>query len=189
MRIRKGPWATVLLKAPLPASFSNERRKAMITGTAVAPLKGTRKRLANDPFRLLENRFARLLDEPFGAFLPFVPEEPLQLTAWMPPCDIYETDKDIVIKMELPEVKKENVFVNVEENILTIRGERKFEEEVKKENYHRMERSYGEFLRTFTLPPFIDVNKIIAEFKEGLLFLHLPKREEAKLRQIEVKVK
>jgi HSP20 family protein len=161
----------------------------MITGTALAPQKGLRKRQMLDPLRLLENRFARLFEEPYGTFLPFVPEEALAFTAWAPPCDIYETDKDLVIKMEIPEVKKENVFVNVEENILTIRGERKFEEEVKKENFHRMERSYGEFLRTFTLPPFIDVNKIVAEFKEGLLFLHLPKREEAKLRQIEIKVK
>lgn len=73
--------------------------------------------------------------------------------------------------------------------MLAIRGERKFEEEVKRENFHRVERTYGEFLRSFTLPTFIDANKILAEFKDGLLVVTLPKREESKPKQIEVKVK
>ncbi|HSE96750.1 MAG TPA: Hsp20/alpha crystallin family protein [Blastocatellia bacterium] len=163
----------------------------MITGTAMAPLKGLRKTAMTDPFRFFQNRFARLLEEPFGEFLPFVPvqEEMLPLAAWVPPCDVYETEKELIIKLEIPGVKKEDVLINVEENVLWIRGERKFEEEFKKENYHRMERRYGEFLRSFVLPPFIEINKIYAEFKEGLLYLYLPKTEEARPKLIEVKVK
>jgi HSP20 family protein len=122
------------------------------------------------------------LFEPFG-------EETLPLTTWVPACDIYETDKEIVVKAELPGLKKEDVFVSLDNNVLMIRGERKFEGEVKRENFHRVERTYGEFLRSFTLPTFIDSNKILAEFKDGLLMVTLPKREEAKPKQIEVKVK
>jgi HSP20 family protein len=121
-------------------------------------------------------------------FEPFA-EETLPLTTWVPSCDIYETDKEIVVKAELPGLKKEDVFVSLENNVLMIRGERKFEEDVKRENYHRVERTYGEFLRSFTLPTFIDANKILAEFKDGLLMVTLPKREEAKPKQIEVKIK
>jgi HSP20 family protein len=116
-------------------------------------------------------------------------EEGLPLTAWAPACDVFETDKALVIKAELPEVKKENVFVTMENNILTIRGERKFEEEKKRDNYHRIERSYGEFMRSFTLPPFVDATKINAEFKDGMLNITLPKLAEATPKQIEVKVK
>jgi HSP20 family protein len=157
----------------------------MQSGTAMAPIKSLRNLLANDPFYMLQNRLNRLIDFPLA---PFV-EETLPLTTWVPACDIYETDKEIVVKAELPGIKKEDVFVSIENNLLTIRGERKFEEEVKRENFHRVERSYGEFLRSFTLPAFIDPTKILAEFKEGLLMVFLPKREEAKPKQIEVKVK
>ena len=156
----------------------------MQPGTAMAPIKSLRN-LTTDPFYLLQNRLNRLVDFPFA---PFV-EEALPLTTWVPPCDIYETEKEIVLKAELPGLKKEDVFVSLENNVLTIRGERRFEEEVKRENFHRVERSYGEFLRSFTLPTFIDANKILAEFKDGLLWVFLPKREEAKPKQIEVKVK
>jgi HSP20 family protein len=90
--------------------------------------------------------------------------------------------------MELPEMKREDVHVTVENNILTLRGERKFEETVARENFHRIERNYGEFLRTFTLPAFIDGNKIFAEFKEGMLTVTLPKNATAIPKQIEVKV-
>jgi HSP20 family protein len=94
-----------------------------------------------------------------------------------------------VVMAELPEVKKEDVYVSIENNMLTILGERKFSEEMKKENYHRFERSYGEFMRSFTLPSFVDANKVNAEFKDGVLRVTLAKREEAKPKQIEVKVK
>ena len=89
----------------------------------------------------------------------------------------------------MPEVKKENVYVSIDNNLLTIRGERKFSEETNKENYHRVERSYGEFMRSFTLPSFVDANTVNAEFKDGVLRVILAKREEAKPKQIEVKVK
>ena len=157
----------------------------MQPGTALAPIKSLRNLMTTDPFFLLQNRLNRLIDFPLA---PFV-EEALPLTTWVPACDIYETEKEIVLKAELPGLKKEDVFVSIENNVLTIRGERKFSEEVKREDFHRVERSYGEFLRSFTLPTFIDANKILAEFKDGLLMVTLPKREEAKPKQIEVKVK
>jgi HSP20 family protein len=132
----------------------------------------------------------RFLEEPFTPFRPFLhTEETMPFTAWMPLCDIYETDKELVLKMELPEMKKEDVFVTVENNLLTIRGERKFDETLERENFHRIERHYGEFLRTFTLPAFVDGNKIFAEFKDGLLTVTLPKNTAAIPKQIEVKVK
>lgn len=153
----------------------------MQPGTAMAPIKSLRNLMTTDPFYLLQNRLNRLF-EPFA-------EETFPLTTWVPACDIYETGKEIVVKAELPGLKKEDVLVSIENNVLMIRGERKFEEEVKRENFHRVERTYGEFLRSFTLPTFIDANKILAEFKDGLLTIALPKREEAKPKQIEVKVK
>jgi HSP20 family protein len=158
----------------------------MKPATAVAPIQPARKVAALDPFRFFQNRWNRLFD----TFPPFLEEEmPLTtLTTWMPACDVYETDKELIIKAELPGVKKENVFVGLEANTLTIHGERIFEE-TKNETYHRVERTYGEFMRTFTLPAFIEPTQIVAEFKEGLLTVTLPKREEAKPKQIEVKVK
>jgi len=157
----------------------------MQTGTAMAPIKSLRDLLTTDPFYLLQNRLNRLFDFPIAPFT----EETYPLTNWVPACDIYETAKEIVVKAELPGLKKEDVFVSLEGNVLMIRGERKFEEEVKRENFHRVERNYGEFLRSFTLPAFIDPSKILAEFKDGLLWVFLPKREDAKPKQIEVKVK
>ena len=157
----------------------------MQPGTAMAPIKSLRNLVTTDPFYLLQNRFNRMFDFPLAPFA----DETFPLTNWVPACDIYETPKEIVVKAELPGLKKEDVFVTLENNVLTIRGERKFEEEVKRENFHRVERNYGEFLRSFTLPTFIDANNILAEFKDGLLWVFLPKREEAKPKQIDVKVK
>ena len=111
------------------------------------------------------------------------------LATWMPACDIYENNNEIVVKVELPEVKREDVRVSIENNILTIHGERKLSEETKKENYHRVERNYGEFTRSFTLPGFVDTNKVNAEFKDGILRVTLAKREEAKPKYVEVNVK
>jgi HSP20 family protein len=90
--------------------------------------------------------------------------------------------------MELPEMRKEDVHVTLENNVLALRGERKFEEKVDRENYHRIERKYGEFMRTFTLPTFVEGTKVLAEFKEGMLTVTLPKNEKALPRQIEVKI-
>jgi HSP20 family protein len=132
----------------------------------------------------------RFLEDPYTTFRPFLPtEENMPLTAWKPLCDIYETDKELVLKMELPEMKKEDVQVTIENNMLTLRGERKFDEKLERENFYRIERHYGEFLRTFTLPTFVDGNKIFAEFKDGLLTVTLPKNTAAIPKQIEVKVK
>lgn len=127
---------------------------------------------------------------PFEMFRSFAPtfDKQWPFTAWTPPCDIYETDKEIVLKMELPEMRKEDVHVTLENNVLSLRGERKFEEAVDRENYHRIERKYGEFIRIFTLPTFVEGSKVVAGFKEGMLTVTLPKNVAAIPRQIEVKV-
>jgi len=150
----------------------------MNTGTAIAPARS----------RLLQNRLNRLFDETFGPFATQTPDSEEAFTVWTPLCDIYETDKNIVIKMEIPEVKKENISVAFDNNVLTISGERRAEEQEKRQSYHRQERIYGQFLRSFTLPPFVETKNIAAEFKEGMLLVTLPKVEEAKAKQIQVKV-
>jgi len=107
---------------------------------------------------------------------------------WMPLVDITEDDKEYLITAELPEVKKEDVKVTVENGVLTLTGERKFEKEEKDKRYHRLERSYGSFARSFTLPSDSDAQKVNAEFKDGVLKVHVTKSETAKPKQIEVKV-
>ena len=109
------------------------------------------------------------------------------LTAWSPAVDITEHDDQYIVKMELPGVNKEEVKITLESNILTIRGEKKEEKETKKENYLRAERSYGSFQRSFTLPTTVKSDKIDASFKDGILNITLPKAEEAKAKQVEVK--
>src|SRR5881398_967242 len=115
-------------------------------------------------------------------------KESITLPDWTPLADITEDEKEYVIKAELPELKREDVKVTVENGVLTITGERKFEKEEKKKKYHRVERGYGTFVRSFTLPDDADANKVKAEFKTGLLTVHLPKSEHAKPKQIEVNV-
>jgi HSP20 family protein len=110
-------------------------------------------------------------------------------TAWTPAVDIAEHEDEYVVKVELPGVNKEDVKITLESNILTIRGEKKQEKETKKENYQRIERSYGSFQRSFTLPTTVKSEKIDAVYKDGILQIALPKAEEAKPKQIEVKVK
>ncbi len=107
---------------------------------------------------------------------------------WMPLVDIAEDDKEYLITAELPDVKKEDVKVTVENGVLTITGERKFEKEENDKRYHRVERSYGSFSRSFTLPGDGDAQKVNAEFKEGMLKVHVTKSEAARPKQIEVKV-
>ncbi len=107
---------------------------------------------------------------------------------WAPRVDIAETDKEFLIKAEIPEVKKEDVKVTVDNGVLTIRGERKQEKEEKGKKFHRIERSYGSFTRSFTLPDNVDETKITATFKDGMLNLQIQKTEEAKPKAIEVKV-
>ena len=108
--------------------------------------------------------------------------------SWAPAVDIYEQDGNIVLKAELPGLDPKDVDIRVENNTLTLRGQRKLDEEVKRDNYHRVERAYGAFTRSFTLPNVVDTEKIKAEYKDGLLRVTLPKREEAKPKQISINV-
>lgn len=140
-----------------------------------------------DPFKELEEMSARL-----NRF--FAPKkrngdggESLTITQWAPAVDVSETDKEFIIKAELPEVKKEDVKVSVEDGVLTIQGERKMEKEEKGKKYHRIERSYGNFVRSFTLPKDADENKITAEFKDGLLLVHVLKTDKPRPKTVEVK--
>jgi HSP20 family protein len=108
---------------------------------------------------------------------------------WLPPVDIFQNDNhEIVLTAEIPGVRKEDLDIRVENNTLTIRGERKREQETAKENYHRVERLYGTFTRAFSLPSTVDNEKVNAEFKDGVLKVTLPARDEAKPRQIQVQV-
>lgn len=134
-----------------------------------------------------QNRMIRALGitPPAG---PTTGEELMTIAEWAPEVDIIEDDKEWLVKADLPEVKKEDVKVTVENGVLTITGERKFEKEEKGRKYHRVERSYGNFLRSFTLPENADGTQVNADFKEGVLKVHLPKTEKAKTKSIEVKV-
>ena len=139
-----------------------------------------------EPFRgatALQDQVNRL----FNDVLERTGEES-SLTAWAPSVDIVEDDKEWVVKADLPEVKKEDVKITLEDGMLTITGDRKFEKEENGRKYHRVERGYGTFMRSFTLPDDADFNKVNAEFKNGLLTVHVPKSEHAKPKQIEVKV-
>ena len=107
---------------------------------------------------------------------------------WTPSVDIYEADGALVLKADLPEMRREDIDVTVENNTLTIRGERKNDHEIKQENFHRVERAYGTFVRQFSLPPTVDSAKIAAEYKDGVLSVKLPVREEAKPRTVKVEV-
>jgi HSP20 family protein len=143
-----------------------------------------------DPFRELEemqNRLASL----FGQKLPLVKtgeEEGFTVTEWSPPVDIAEDEKEYIVKAELPGINKEDIKVTVEGGVLSITGERKAEKEEKNKKYHRIERSYGTFTRTFTLPEAASAEKVSAEFKDGVLKVHLPKDEKAKPKSVEVKI-
>jgi HSP20 family protein len=141
-----------------------------------------------EPFRDLVTA-QRDLDRLFReAFSPQLGETELSTRSWAPPVDIYETEEAIVLKAELPGVDPKDVEVRVEDNTLYLKGERKFEKEVKEQNYHRVERSYGSFARSFSLPNSISTDKVKAEFKDGLLTLTMPKREEAKPKTIKIDV-
>lgn len=138
-------------------------------------------------FEELENRLATAFGR-FPARTNGEKEEALTPAEWAPLVDISEDDKEYVVKTELPEVKKEDVKVTVEDGVLSIAGERKFEKEEKGRKYHRIERAYGSFQRSFTLPEGADGTKVNAEFKDGVLTVRLPKSEKAKPKTVEVKV-
>jgi len=115
--------------------------------------------------------------------------EAFSRSAWVPPVDIYETDEhEVVLKAELPEMKREAISVTFENGVLTLKGERLFEQDTKKENYHRIERRHGAFSRSFTLPNTVDASRISAAYKDGILTIRLPQREEAKPKQIDVNI-
>ncbi|HTD52561.1 MAG TPA: Hsp20/alpha crystallin family protein [Thermoanaerobaculia bacterium] len=113
-------------------------------------------------------------------------DEELSLGAWIPPVDIEEDNEKLVLTAELPGFKEDQIDLQVEGGVLTIRGERTFEDKQDGKNFHRVERSYGQFVRSFTLPNNVDRDNVKASFKDGLLSIELPKREEAKPRQIKV---
>jgi HSP20 family protein len=139
-----------------------------------------------EPFRglsTLQDQFNRLFNESFRN----QPEESA-LTTWAPAVDIYETPNELVVKADLPDVNEKDIDVRVENNLLTIRGERKFEKSVSEENFLRVERTYGAFSRSFSLPNTVNAEKIGAEYKNGVLTVTLPKREESKPRQVKVTV-
>jgi HSP20 family protein len=115
-------------------------------------------------------------------------EEPMRVADWAPLVDICEDPKEYLIKAELPEVKKEDVKITLEDGMLTITGDRKFEKEENGRKYHRVERAYGSFVRTFSLPDDASPGKVNAEFKDGVLKVHLAKDEKARPQQIEVRV-
>jgi HSP20 family protein len=110
------------------------------------------------------------------------------LAAWAPSVDIFETPNELVVKADLPEVDEKDIDVHVENNLLTIRGERKFDKSVAEDNYLRIERTYGTFSRSFSLPNTVSAEAIRAEYKNGVLTVNLPKREESKPRQVKVNV-
>lgn len=140
----------------------------------------TRWSPARDLAALEVDRLNRMFDAVFSG-------EPLTSSAWVPAVDIYETnDKDVVVKVEVPDMKREDIKVTFENNVLTIEGERKASEDVKNEQYHRIERRYGAFRRSFTLPASVDGSRVQAAYQDGVLKITLPQRPEAKPRQIAI---
>ena len=141
-----------------------------------------------NPFRELEDIQTRL-NRVFGE-MPFrrLDEEAPFFAKWTPAVDIQETEKEYLIKAELPDVQKENVKVEVLDGTLTIEGERTQEKEEKGKKFHKIERMYGKFMRQFVLPPEVETEKMQAEFKDGVLNVHLPKTAAAKPKTVEVKV-
>jgi HSP20 family protein len=140
------------------------------------------------PFHELEDIQARLNRLFSGMGLSTSRDESVSFTAWAPAVDIEESDKEYLVKADLPEVKKEDVKVTVEEGVLTIEGERRQEKEEKNKRFHKIERAYGKFVRRFELPAEVDGAKVQADFKEGVLNVHLPKSPSGTPKTIQVKV-
>jgi HSP20 family protein len=142
-----------------------------------------------DPFRELttmQDRINRIFGDVYSRRYD---DDMLSRGDWIPPVDIFENDNhEIVIKAELPGLKREEIDLRVENNTLTLRGERRRENEVKEDHYHRVERSYGAFTRSFSLPASVDSGRVKADYRDGVLTVLLPLREEAKPRQIQVQV-
>ncbi len=141
-----------------------------------------------DPFRefsQLQDRINRVFTDAYGRN----DEALLTSGAWVPPVDIYQNgDHELVLKAELPDMTREDIDISIDNGTLTIKGEKKLGADVKEEQFHRIERRYGAFSRSFSLPPTVDPAKVGAEYKNGVLTVRLPLREEAKPRQIKVEV-
>jgi len=133
-----------------------------------------------DPFREFNTLPARL------AFWGKDWEEPLSTTTYVPSDDIFETDNEVVVKAEMPGMNANDIDVRLENNVLTLKGERHFEKDAKEENYHRIEREYGTFTRSFALPRTVNGDKVSAEYRDGILKIVLPKKEETKPKAIKV---
>jgi HSP20 family protein len=141
-----------------------------------------------DPLRdlaTMQNRLNRIVREPYS---PESPEEALTTTNFAPPVDIYEDEHSIVLKMEVPGIDEKDIDVRIESNTLTVHGERKIEKEEKEENFRRVERQYGSFTRSFTLPSSVDTGQVSAHYDKGILKISLAKKAEAKPKQIKVNV-
>lgn len=131
-----------------------------------------------------QERISRMFEGAYGR-----PQEDLTRGAWVPAVDIYSNGQhELVLKAELPDMKEDEIELTVENNTLTIRGEKKVATDVAEEQFHRIERSYGAFARTFALPPTVDAGKVTAEYKAGVLTVRLPLREDAKPKQIKVQI-
>ena len=136
-----------------------------------------------DPFRELN-----ALTERFGNFPGRLWEAPASTTVWNPAVDIFENDNEVIVKAELPGMEAKDIDVKLENNVVTLRGERRFEKEAKEENYHRIEREYGSFSRAFSLPVTVNAEKVTAEYKDGVLTIVLPKKEEIKPKPIKIAI-
>jgi HSP20 family protein len=135
--------------------------------------------LVHDPFqhlRLFEDAVTRLVSEPRGA------------RPWSPPVDIFENENELVLKADLPDIKAEDIDIQVENQTLTLKGRRNFEQQSEKGGYHRIERGYGSFVRTFTVPSTVESEKVSANYNQGVLTVTLPKKEAAKPRQVKIGV-
>ena len=141
-----------------------------------------------DPFAEVADLY-RQMDQVFGDFFGPTPSGMAATEAiWSPLVDVHETKEGIQLQVELPGVKQEDIQVSIEGDTLTLKGERKREAEVKEDQYHRIERSYGRFVRTVLLPSVVDSSKVKATYRDGVLEIQLPKREEAKPKEIKVEV-
>jgi HSP20 family protein len=136
--------------------------------------------------RTMQDQMNRLLNLSWNHDLP---SEDIKEGLWQPAVDIYETADSIIIKAELPDVDQKDIEVRIEDNVLVLKGERKHEGEVKKENYHRIERYFGSFQRSFSLPTTVDQEQVAASCDKGVLTVTLPKKEETKPKQINIHVK
>ena len=139
-----------------------------------------------DPFRdlnIMQERMNRMFED---AGRGWSGDEPSSTTTWSPAVDIYETENEIQVQAELPGVDRKDISLNLEKNVLTLKGERRFEKETKQENYHRIERAYGGFSRSFSIPAIVDEEKIRADYKDGILKIALPKKEQVKPKQIAI---